>query len=160
METDIEEPYISERCRPEADQVNHPGWLFLFTFTSRSHLPLLTLALILSVASGIAVPVLAVLLGKLFDCFTNFGAASHSGSELVSKVSRWDIAMTALGCASGLLNAGFFMLWLAFGELQAKSVRDKLFGGMLEKDMEWYDMRKDGVEALIQRVQTQVIAVC
>ncbi|KAL9611484.1 MAG: hypothetical protein Q9167_003882 [Letrouitia subvulpina] len=64
--------------------------------------------------------------------------------------------MTALGCASGLLNAGFFMLWLAFGELQAKSVRDKLFGGILEKDMEWFDMRKDGVEALIQRVQTQI----
>ena len=155
MEADVEEPHV-KRPASEEQSINHPGWLQLFAFTSRAHLFPLTLALILSVASGVAVPIVAVLLGKLFDCFTEFGAGNFSGPELVAKVSHWAIALTALGCASGVLNAGYFMLWLSFGELQAKNARDSLFQGMLEKDMEWYDMRKDGVAALIQRLQTYV----
>jgi ATP-binding cassette subfamily B (MDR/TAP) protein 1 len=69
-------------------------------------------------------------------------------------VSLDALALVGLGSASWLLNGGYFMLWLAFGELQAKSVREKLFDGMLEKDMEWYDMRKNGIGALVPRFQT------
>lgn len=66
----------------------------------------------------------------------------------------YGLALVGLGSASGLLNAGYFMFWILFGELQAKSARDKLFEGMLEKEMEWYDMRKSGIDTLISRLQT------
>ncbi|KAL8819688.1 MAG: hypothetical protein Q9223_001935 [Gallowayella weberi] len=106
--------------------------------------------------SGVVSPVQSYLLGKVFDSFTNFGAGKYAGSELIDKVSRYTIGVTALGVASGLLHTGYFAFWLIFGELQAKCARDSLFDGMLEKDMEWYDMRKDGIEALILRLQTQI----
>ena len=99
---------------------------------------------------------MSYLLGKVFDCFTSFGAGKYGGSELVRNVSRYALGITVLGTASGILHAGYFGFWLVFGELQAKGARDSLFDSMLEKDMEWYDMRKDGVEALIQRLQTYV----
>ncbi|KAL8773245.1 MAG: hypothetical protein Q9209_001923 [Squamulea sp. 1 TL-2023] len=140
----------------ETSQTNKPRWRSLFAFTTRPHLLPLCLALVLSVSSGVVSPVMSYLLGKVFDCFTSFGAGKYGGSELVRNVSRYALGITGLGAASGILHAGYFGFWLVFGELQAKGARDSLFGSMLEKDMEWYDMRKDGVEALIQRLQTQI----
>ena len=144
----------SRQHQVEGDHlVERPGWRSLFNFTTRPHGFSLSFAIILSVASGIIIPALSIFLGKVFDCFTSFGAGTISGSDLLHKVSMYGLALVGLGSASGLLNAGYFMFWLLFGELQAKSARDKLFDGMLEKEMEWYDMRKAGVDTLISRLQ-------
>lgn len=138
------------------DGSKHAGWGSLFSFTTKRHAAPLFLAIILSIASGIIVPALAIFLGGIFDSFTSFGAGTLSGTKLVRKVSIDSLALVGLGSASWVLNGGYFLLWLSFGELQAKSVRDKLFAGMLAKDMEWYDMRKNGVGALLPRFQTSV----
>lgn len=130
------------------------GWRSLFNVTSKTDTLPLLFALILSMASGIVAPVLAIFLGKIFDLFTSFGACEISGPDLVKTVSTNAIVLAGLGTASGLLHAGYFMLWLVFGELQAKHVRERLFHGMLEKEMGWYDMRTDGIDTLISRFQT------
>ncbi|KAL8634217.1 hypothetical protein Q9189_000136 [Teloschistes chrysophthalmus] len=156
MNADIQDQSLQGRRGSETTQASKAKWRSLFAFTTHSHVLTLCLALSLSLASGVITPVLSYLLGKLFDAFTSFGAGKSDGSELISKVSRYCIGLTALGAASGILHAGYFGFWLVFGELQAKCARDSLFAGMLEKDMEWYDMRKDGTEALIQRLQTQI----
>ena len=129
-------------------------WRSLFNFTTRAHIPSLCLGLLLSIASGIVIPALSIFLGTVFNAFTDFGAGKISGSDLTKKVTRNVIYLVGLGSASWLLNGSYFMFWLVFGELQAKSVRNKLFGGMLQKDMEWYDMRKAGISAMIPRLQT------
>jgi len=154
MESDVHHPDIAENRDGPNDQSQGASWRALFNFTSKAHVLSLILALIFSVASGIIIPALAVFLGKLFDVFTQYGADEISGPDLVHKVSRFGIYLVGLGCASGVLNAFYFMLWLVFGELQAKAVREKLFDGMLEKEMEWYDMRKAGIDTLISRLQS------
>lgn len=131
-----------------------PGWRSLFNFTTRLHFFPLAMALALSIASGVIIPAVSILLGKIFGIFTNYGEGEISGPDLIRKVLVYGIALVGVGSASGVLNAGYFMFWLVFGELQAKSVRDRLFDGMLEKDMEWYDMRKNGIDTLISRIQT------
>ena len=136
------------------EAILHARWRALFNFTTRAHVLPLSVGVLLSIASGIIIPALALLLGKVFDSFTDFGAGKISGSELIQNVSHNAIFIVALGSASWLLNGSYYMFWLIFGELQAKSVRDKLFSGMLQKDMEWYDMRKAGVSAMIPRLQT------
>ncbi|KAI4111639.1 MAG: hypothetical protein LQ339_000510 [Xanthoria mediterranea] len=156
MEALTEEQNELESQGSESSQSIIPHWRSLFAFTTRSHLLPLFLALVLSVSSGVVSPVLSYLLGRVFDCFTNFGIGKYGGPELIRNVSKYALGVTGLGMASGVLHAGYFGFWLMFGELQAKGARDSLFGSMLEKDMEWYDMRKDGVEALIQRLQTQI----
>ncbi|KAL8725683.1 MAG: hypothetical protein Q9166_007197 [cf. Caloplaca sp. 2 TL-2023] len=156
MEAGTEEQNDRERRASETSQNSNPRWRSLFAFTTRPHLLPLCLALILSVSSGAVSPVMSYLLGKVFDCFTSFGAGKYDGPELIRNVSKYALGITGLGVGSGLLHSGYFGFWLVFGELQAKCARDSLFGGMLEKDMEWYDMRKDGIEALIQRLQTQI----
>ncbi|KAL8851121.1 MAG: hypothetical protein Q9221_003924 [Calogaya cf. arnoldii] len=156
MEDVTEEQKDLEHQGSEDSETIKPRWRSLFAFTTRPHILPLFLAVILSVSSGVVSPVLSYLLGKVFDCFTRFGIGKYDASELIRNVSKYALGVTALGVASGLMHAGYFGFWLVFGELQAKAARDSLFGSMLEKDMEWYDMRKDGVEALIQRLQTQI----
>ena len=152
MDANIEEP--SDRQGSDTAQAGNARWRSLFAFTARSHILPLCWALVLSLASGVVTPVLSYLLGKVFDAFTSFGGGNYTGPELIQEVSKWCIGVTALGAASGLLHTAYFGFWLVFGELQAKCARDMLFVGMLEKEMEWYDLRKDGTEALIQRLQT------
>jgi len=153
MESDVHHTNDAEDGDGTKHQAEHASWRALFNFTSKAHTFPLSLALVLSVVSGIVIPALAVFLGKVFDLFTQYGAGELSGPDLVHRVSRYGLYLVGLGCASGVLNAFYFMLWLVFGELQAKAVREKLFDGMLEKEMEWYDMRKAGIDTLISRLQ-------
>ncbi|KAG9875031.1 putative ABC transporter, partial [Aureobasidium melanogenum] len=91
-------------------------------------------------------------LGKAFNAFTN----SNSPSAVLSSVTNYTVYLVALGVGSWLVHFVFFSAWLAFGELQANSARERLFLGMLDKEIEWYDMRKNGIGALIPRLQAQI----
>lgn len=153
MEIDVDYVGDLEADSEENDLAKHASWRSLFNFTSKRDSIPLFLALNCSIAAGIIAPALAIFLGKIFDLFTNFGAGEISGSDLVNKVSAYAIILVGLGTASGLLHAGYFMLWLVFGELQAKHVRERLFDGMLEKDMGWFDMRTEGIDTLVSRLQ-------
>ena len=135
------------------EPVIFPRWRDLFNFTSKSHSVTLALALIVSVASGLIIPALAIFFGKILDYFTSFAAGKISGLDLKQDVSRYGLFLLGLGCLSGLLNACFYMLWMVFGELQAKSARDKLFNGMIEKEMDWYDRRTAGISTHSSRLQ-------
>ena len=154
MEDNIEGRASIEVAQEEDVQVKNARWGALFNFTTKAHILPLLIAVLLSISSGIVVPALAIFLGKLFNLFTEFGAGKLSGSELVHQISTYDIYMLGLAGVSMLLNAGYFGFWLYFGELQARNVRDRLFDGLLKKDMEWFDMRTAGVNTLLSRVQT------
>lgn len=154
MEIDVDYPGELEADEGENNLAKHASWRSLFNFTSKRDTIPLVLALIFSIAAGIIAPALAVFLGNIFDLFTTFGAGEISGSDLVKRISTYAIILAGLGTASGLLHAVYFMLWLVFGELQAKHVRERLFDGMLQKDMGWYDMRTDGIDTLVSRLQT------
>ena len=151
MEIDLDRAGDGEAEDDDNAQAKFARWRDVFNFTSKAHVPVLTLALILSTASGIVIPAMAVFIGKIFDYFTAFGAEKISGPDLKNKVSTYALALLALGCASGLLNALYFSSWMVFGELQAKTARERLFDGMLDKDMKWFDKRKAGIDMRLQR---------
>lgn len=138
----------------ENNSAKHASWRSLFNFVSKSDTIPFLLALVFSIAAGIVAPALTIFLGNIFDLFTNFGAGEISGSDLLKRVSTYAIVLAGLGIASGLLHASYFILWLVFGELQAKHVRERLFHGMLEKNMGWFDMRTDGIDTLVSRLQS------
>ena len=136
------------------EQVQFARWKDLFNYTSKTHSVILVLALIISVASGMIVPALALFFGKIFDYFTRFGAGQINGHDLKQDVSSYARYLVGLGCVSGLLNACFYLLWMVFGELQAKGAREKLFKGMIEKEMEWYDRLAAGISTQSSRLQS------
>ncbi|KAL8794390.1 MAG: hypothetical protein Q9195_003089 [Heterodermia aff. obscurata] len=156
MEDNVEGRASHEVTQEDDGQVKNASWGALFNFTTKAHILPLLIAVLLSISSGIVVPALAIFLGKLFNLFTEYGAGKLSGPELVHKISTYDIYMLVLAGASMLFNAGYFGFWLYFGELQAKSVRDRVSDGLLKKDMEWFDMRTAGVNTLLSRLQTNI----
>ena len=133
------------------------SWRALFSFTDRAHMIVLIPALILSAVSGILPAALAIFLGKYFDALANFGAGTINDHELVQKVQINTYGLIAIGGAAWLTKGGFFTLWLIFGEMQAKSARDILFQCLLQKDVEWFDMRSTGVGSLVSRLQTYAV---
>lgn len=132
------------------------GWKALFNFTTRKHLGPLCAALISAVASGAVVPVRSELMGKIFDQFARHGGGTFTQEDFKKQVIRWCLALVGLGAGSWLLNCGLFFTWILFGELQARSVRERLFSGLLVKEMAWYDTRTSGIGAMIPRLQTWV----
>ncbi|PGH28022.1 hypothetical protein AJ80_00277 [Polytolypa hystricis UAMH7299] len=145
----IEVASVKEPCQK-------PQWRSLFHFTTRKHFVPLFLAMFFTVASGVMSPMLALVLGRVFDAFTIFASQSIAAEELMSRISNLCIYLMGLGAILWALQSGFFCLWIAFGELQAQSARTKLFAGLLKKDIEWLEMREDGVTALLPRLQTQI----
>jgi hypothetical protein len=153
---DIEDP-VNQQVDGTTEPLLTARWRSLFNFTSRTHVLPLAIAVLLAIASGIVIPGLAYFLGKIFNSFASFGANKLTGKDLVHKVTHDCIALAGLGSASWLLNGGYFMFWLFFGELQARNVRDKVFNGLLDKDIEWFEMRKSGIGALLPRLQTYIL---
>lgn len=133
-------------------------WKALFTFTTRLHTLPLAVAVTLAVVSGIVIPALALLLGKIFDSFTDFGIGTINGSTLMDQISTNALYLVALGSSSWLLNGCFFTFWLFFGELQAKEARSRLFSGMLNQQISWFDSHRAGVGSLLPRIQTSVLS--
>jgi ATP-binding cassette subfamily B (MDR/TAP) protein 1 len=126
----------------------------LLSFVERNDTLLIISALVLAALAGAIKPIVAIFLGKIFEDLTSYGAAQLSAPELISKVSTCCIALTALGLASWLINGTFFFAWIFIGERHAVNARKGLFISMLNKEMQWYDLRQDGIGSLLIRIQT------
>lgn len=131
-------------------------WRALFAFTTRRNIPLLAAALSTSIIAGAAHPAQSLLVGKFFQGFTDYATGALDKDAFLKVQTKWVLYLTGLAALSWLFHSLDFMLWLAFGELQAKSARDRLFHGLLNKEVEWYDRRKNGIGALIPRLLTQI----
>ncbi|KAF2814612.1 P-loop containing nucleoside triphosphate hydrolase protein [Mytilinidion resinicola] len=140
----------------ELEHIRKAGWKALFSFTTRKHLGILASATISAMVFGLVLPAASVLLGLIVNQYTNFGARRISGDELLRNVSKYCIYLTVLGATSWVTNIFSQTLWLTFGEMQARSARDRMFKNLLSKDIEWYDMRRNGIGAFLPRVQTQI----
>lgn len=127
-------------------------WSCLFSFTLRKHVPYLALAIASSIATGAITPIQAFLYGKVFSYFTLYASQAITTDTFLQEVDKYIIYLILLGSAGWLANSGFFALWTGFGSLQVGVARSKLFGGMLCRDLEWFDMRKHGVGALLTRL--------
>lgn len=141
----------------ENEPLKKPSWRSIFHFTLTIHFIPLALAVVLAALSGVIIPAVAIILGKIFDIFAQYGSNMITGPDLVEQILWYVVALAVLGVASGILNGGFFASWISFGELQTKSAREKLFNEMLEREIEWYDLHKAGINTLISRLQTYVL---
>ena len=131
-----------------------PAWKSLFNFTTRQHLPFLLSGLFFSLASGAVVPINSFIIGKLFALFTAFGAGNITPGQFAHSVARYIVYIIVLAAGCWLFNFLAFFCWHVFGDLQARSARERLFNALLLRRIEWYDRRKDGVEALTTRILT------
>jgi len=140
---------------PRDDAVK-PSWRSLFAFKTPRHALPLTIALVTTLASALFRPTAAIFFGKIFAALTKFGAGTAAAEDTLHCVAKWCLALVGLGGSAWCVEGAFWSSWMAFGEAQAKSVQHKMFESMLNKDMEWYDLRQDGIGSFLIRIQTYV----
>jgi ATP-binding cassette subfamily B (MDR/TAP) protein 1 len=133
-----------------------PSWKSLFGFTTQQHLPALIIGTLFALLAGCVTPVLAIFLGNVFDVFTTFGSGQTSASHLRDKITTDCISMVGLGAAGWLLNGAYFAIFVAFGELQASSIRRRVFVDLLKRDVEWFEAQKEGSGAFLSGIQAWV----
>lgn len=142
-----------EQNLPNTDHIDK-GWRSLFGFVSRRQYWLLAVSLGFTLVSGLLPPVMAVILGDLFQQFARYAANTITRDEFLSQISRFSLGLTALGCLSWWINGTFFSLWMCFGEAQARSARETVFGSLLKKEMVWFENHKDDASSsLVSRCQ-------
>jgi ATP-binding cassette, subfamily B (MDR/TAP), member 1 len=140
----------------KSEQTPPATWSSLFFFTTRAHTPLLVCGTVASACAGACVPATAFVTGKLFDGFTTYASGGFEPDAFMTHQKKYIVYLVAISLATWFFKACEFVFWLAFGELQAKSARDRLFHGLLGREIEWYDMRKNGIGALLPRLQAQI----
>lgn len=93
-------------------------------------------------------------MGRYSDALAQFGGGLIDSSTLHDRAVVGVHAFIVLGCCTLITNTGMFATWAFFGEMQAKSVREELFRSLLEKDLEWFELRDSGTASLLTRLQT------
>ncbi|ETI26967.1 hypothetical protein G647_10066 [Cladophialophora carrionii CBS 160.54] len=132
------------------------GWRSLFSFTEKAHLPVLLAAIFMSTAAGSLQPIMAFFFGKFFDNFTDFASNKIDGATFMNRSLTSFYALFAVGGATFLFKGALFSLWLVFGEMQSRCVRELLFASLLDRDMHWYQARTSGVGTLLAKTQRQI----
>jgi ATP-binding cassette subfamily B (MDR/TAP) protein 1 len=147
---------ISTSATDKSEETEKPPWRALFFFTTSSNVPVLVLGILLSIAAGAMSPAQSYVVGKLFNGFMSYATGSLKLHEFVHYEKKYIYYLLAVSAGAWLFNFLEMMVWIAFGELQAKSARDRIFHGLLKKDIAWYDLRKNGIGALLPRIQAQI----
>jgi hypothetical protein len=130
-----------------------PAWKGLFNFTTRKHLPVLIVSLMCAIVTGAITPVQSWLMGKLFTSFATFGSGQIDTLKFKHDLVQYNIYFVVLGAGQWLFSTCMYANWTMFGDLQARSARDRIFNALVDRDIEWFDQRKDGVAALTTRLQ-------
>ena len=125
----------------------------LFSFTPPSHVPLLALSLITAAIVAAGRTLYAVLLGKIFDLVSRFGAGLLTPDAFLAEIAFWSVWMCVLGFGFWVASAVKVALWVVGGELRAREVRGQVFGSLVGRGMGWLERwGGEGVGAAVVRV--------
>jgi ATP-binding cassette subfamily B (MDR/TAP) protein 1 len=149
-----EDALLVQDNQSDAERSTGTPWLSLFTFTTLSHFGVLALALIFTLISGLVVPGMSILLGKIFGSFAGLGSGFLEPQEFMAEVRRYSTYLAILGAMGWGFNCAFFATWIWFGESQAGTARKRIFDRLIEKELSWYEERKNGVLSLTTNCQT------
>ncbi|KAJ5895122.1 hypothetical protein N7495_006813 [Penicillium taxi] len=145
-----------KKAQNEDSGKNKHSLISLFSFTTQRHIPILTVGSIFAVFAGCVTPVIAIFLGNIFDAFTSFGANEIDSEVLRAKIMQSCLGLVGLGAAVLFLNGAYFMLFVAFGELQAASIRRMVFAELLKRDVEWFEAQGEGSGAFLSGIQAHI----
>ncbi|CAP65972.1 uncharacterized protein PODANS_5_11640, partial [Podospora anserina S mat+] len=145
----------SEREKAGPVPTTRSTFATLFSFTRPKHIPLILLSFLTASLVAAGRTAYAIMLGKIFEIVSKWGAGTLTPNEFVSQISQWSIYFVLLGLGVWLFSSIDIALWVVSGELRARTTREIMFGSLLRKTAGWYDLRGEGVWALLVQVQTQ-----
>ncbi|KAL4804242.1 P-loop containing nucleoside triphosphate hydrolase protein [Aspergillus unguis] len=128
----------------------------LFNFTTKKHVPTLVFGLIACFVASFSIPLFAIILGEIFNLFSDLGTGKLTSKEVLEKVSNHCIQFLALGAIGWFFHGVYYVLFVVFGELQAANARSRLFEGLLKKDQRFFEQHDEGTRTFLGHLQIQV----
>ncbi|KAF1913806.1 P-loop containing nucleoside triphosphate hydrolase protein [Ampelomyces quisqualis] len=147
---------ISAQTDEERKYVLQVGWKALFGFTTKKHLPLFSGAIFSASIAAATLPVFAIVYGLIFRDYTDYGIGKISSSALRDSVTRYCLILSGIALLNWMANSLYFFFFLTFGELQARSARNRIFDALIRKDMAWFDTRETGIAAFLPAIQMHI----
>jgi ATP-binding cassette subfamily B (MDR/TAP) protein 1 len=148
-----EDEKIATQADEEEKYIMQVGWRALFGFTTKQHLPVILCGFVGALLAALSLPIFSILYGLIFKQYTNYGAGKTDNDGIMSNVSRICIILTGVATFTWITQSAYFFFFLVFGELQARSARNRIFDALIRKDMTWFDMRESGVAAFLPTIQ-------
>ncbi|KAI4690534.1 uncharacterized protein J4E88_002005 [Alternaria novae-zelandiae] len=112
-------------------------------------MPALLGGIAMASVAALSMPAFAILYGLVSGQYTSYGEGSRSSSQLMSNMARFCVILTALATLNWIADSFYYLFFLMFGELQARSARNRIFDALIKKDMAWIDTREDGIAAFL-----------
>jgi len=126
--------------------------LFSFFVNSRHYYCLLT-ACLATVISGFVVPIMSVVIGRIFDSLLKFSFENEK-KLLGAEIRGFLWQLVGLGIGAFICNGALSIMWQRCADLQAKRARECIFEGLIVRDLKWFDERRHGVGAMVTQIQT------
>ena len=127
----------------------------LFLFFPNSHASYyLLIACLATVVSGLLVPAISIVIGKILDLLLRFSVETHNKKDLGPQVQGLIWHLAELGSGAFICNGVLHVMWQRCAYLQAKRARECVFEGLVVRELEWFDKRKHGVGAMLTQIQT------
>ncbi|CAN8100825.1 unnamed protein product [Discula destructiva] len=147
---------IREEDDKQTTQQNLPTkatWRHIFAFTERQHTSVLILATAAAACAAGVKTSNAIFLGRFLDIETQLGDGTMTRETAAVKVTFLCVILTVMGVAAWIFNWAFMTMWIIFGELTAKSARERVFQSLLCRDMAWFDSQVEGVSSALSSIQ-------
>ncbi|XP_026327715.1 multidrug resistance protein 1-like isoform X2 [Hyposmocoma kahamanoa] len=123
-------------------QLNRPEWKSI------------TAASICSILSGVAMPLLAVILGDFIGVFQN-----PDEEERLAAVRRFALIFVGIGVLSGVANFITVSMYGLAGEHLTARLRSLLFQKLLQQEIAFYDNKDNATGALCAKLSGETAAV-
>ena len=116
----------------------------LFSFLIRHDLLFLVLpAVATSVLSGAVAPFMTLVVGKVFDAFSDFpisGATQDDKHRLLHNTRNGALELLGLAFGAFLMSSITSSLWIWTGERNLVAVRKRVYHSVTRKDLVWFDL--------------------
>lgn len=100
-----------------------------------------------SIVAAATLPAHAIIYGLISNELSKYAAGDITGAFVYQNVCKLCLYSAALCIGCWIFKSLFFGLFIAFGELQAGSAHERIFNHLIQKDIEWYDTRENGIAA-------------
>ncbi|CEQ43183.1 SPOSA6832_05082 [Sporobolomyces salmonicolor] len=151
-------PTPSSTSTPNKPPPIQPSLRLLFSLTSRSTFYCVVLpALILSIVAGLIPPYMTQVLGGALQAFTDYSAEMVQAdltiddvkairATLLASVQKETIKFVVLAAVVLVVATSNVALWVVHGERVARALRLKVYAGLSEKGLDWFDKGMGGAK--------------
>ncbi|PKC11454.1 P-loop containing nucleoside triphosphate hydrolase protein [Rhizophagus irregularis] len=120
-------------------QVSPTSVFHIFRFATSVDYFLMTLGMFFSVLSGLLIPLMTHLLGKIFGAFTDKQIGAITNQVFKEKIKTLLFQFSLLGVGSFVLMGSMITCWMWTGERQSKKMKQIYFKSLLRMEIAYFE---------------------